>query len=144
MANETLRNFGYPGTLVRDYAHWCILLRPAQVTLGALVLAAKSEARTFGGLEVAAFTELATIARDIGNVFESFPRAEKTNYLMLMMVDPNVHFHVLPRYSGSRAFEGITFEDRGWPGQPDLKGAPAITPQIFSSILQTVKSNWPP
>ena len=34
---------------------------------------------------------------------------QKINYLALMMVDPHVHFHVIPRYSGSREFEGSTF-----------------------------------
>jgi diadenosine tetraphosphate (Ap4A) HIT family hydrolase len=143
MTNETLRKFGYPGTLVREYSHWCILLRPAQVTLGALVLAAKSEARSFAGLDVAAFTELAQLTRDIETAFQRFPDAEKINYLMLMMVDPNVHFHVLPRYSAVRSFEGIDFADRGWPGPPDLKAAPAMTPEVFARLLATVKSHWP-
>ena len=30
----------------------------------------------------------------------SFCAYERINYLMLMMVDPHVHFHVIPRYSG--------------------------------------------
>ena len=44
MTNETMRKFGYPDTLIREYEHWVVLLRPAQVTLGSLVLAAKSDA----------------------------------------------------------------------------------------------------
>lgn len=48
--NATLHKFGYPGTLLHEYRHWCVLLRPAQVTLGALVLAAKSEATSFAAL----------------------------------------------------------------------------------------------
>jgi diadenosine tetraphosphate (Ap4A) HIT family hydrolase len=143
MINETMQKFGYPGTLVRDYSHWCILLRSAQVTLGSLVLAAKSEARKFSDLDVAAFTELASLTRDIETVFARFPSAEKINYLMLMMVDPNVHFHVLPRYANARSFEGIDFADRGWPGPPDLKAAPPLTPEIFARLLAVVKSHWP-
>ena len=50
MANETMRKFGYPETLIREYDHWVVLLRPAQVTLGSLVLAAKSDATAFGQL----------------------------------------------------------------------------------------------
>ena len=51
MANDTMRKFGFPETLVRDYLHWVVLARPAQVTLGSLVLCAKSEAESFGALE---------------------------------------------------------------------------------------------
>ncbi len=38
--NETIQRFGYPATLVAEYEHWLVLLRPAQATLGSLVLAA--------------------------------------------------------------------------------------------------------
>ena len=41
--NPTLRKFGYPATLLRELDHWVTLLRPEQVTLGSLVLAAKGE-----------------------------------------------------------------------------------------------------
>jgi diadenosine tetraphosphate (Ap4A) HIT family hydrolase len=143
MTNETMRKFGYPATTIMEYRHWAVLLRPAQVTLGALVLAAKSDALSLSALDIGAFSELADVARDIEEVFRHFPPAEKTNYLMLMMVDPHVHFHVLPRYAATRQFEGVDFEDRGWPGPPDLKAAPPITAALFSRLLHTVKSHWP-
>ena len=38
--NPTIEKFGYPGTLIGETAHWVVLLRPAQVTLGSLVVAA--------------------------------------------------------------------------------------------------------
>ena len=41
--NPTIEKFGYPTTLIREYEHWLVLLRPEQVTLGSLVLAAKSD-----------------------------------------------------------------------------------------------------
>jgi diadenosine tetraphosphate (Ap4A) HIT family hydrolase len=141
--NETMRKFGYPDALVRDYVQWCVLLRPAQVTLGALVLIAKSEVRAFSDLDAPAFAELAPVVRDIEVCLREFSKFEKINYLMLMMVDPNVHFHVLPRYSGTRTFDSIVCEDRGWPGPPDLKAAPAITPTDFAAILASIKSPWP-
>ena len=36
--NATIEKFGHPATLVADYDHWTVLLRPAQPVLGALVL----------------------------------------------------------------------------------------------------------
>jgi diadenosine tetraphosphate (Ap4A) HIT family hydrolase len=48
--NPTIEKFGYPATLLREFEHWLVLLRPAQVTLGSLVLAAKSEATAYGDL----------------------------------------------------------------------------------------------
>src|SRR5687768_12636654 len=120
MANETMLKFGFPGSLVRDYQHWAVLLRPAQVTVGSLVLAAKSDATAFGQLPPGAHAELATVTKDVEATLLAQVGYDKINYLMLMMVDPHVHFHIIPRYPGSRALEGLTLSDKGWPGQPDL------------------------
>src|SRR5688572_18669648 len=138
-----MRKFGYPDSLIREYEHWVVLLRPAQVTVGSLVLAAKGEATAFGQLPPGAHAELATVTKEIEATLLAEIGYEKINYLMLMMVDPHVHFHVLPRYSAARRFEGVDFEDRGWPGPPDLKAAPPITAALFSRLLHTVKSHWP-
>ena len=43
--------WGYPETLVAEFDHWLVLFRPAQPTLGSLVLAAKGDATAFGDLE---------------------------------------------------------------------------------------------
>ena len=56
--NETIAKFGHPATLIAEYDHWVVLLRPAQPTLGALVLAAKSDATAFGDLPAEAHAEL--------------------------------------------------------------------------------------
>ena len=57
MVNATAQKFGYPASLVRDYDHWLVLVRPAQVTLGALVVAAKSDVTAYSALPAAAFAE---------------------------------------------------------------------------------------
>ena len=63
--NATIEKFGYPATLLREFEHWLVLLRPAQVTLGSLVLAAKSDATAYRELPREAFAEQAdVIARD--------------------------------------------------------------------------------
>jgi diadenosine tetraphosphate (Ap4A) HIT family hydrolase len=119
--NATMEKFGYPGSLVKELEHWVILLRPAQATLGALVLAAKSDAAQFSALPADAFAELAAGTCAIEQGLSRFRTYDKINYLMLMMVDPHVHFHVLPRYAEAQDFAGKSFADPGWPGIPDLK-----------------------
>ncbi len=142
MANDTMRKFGFPGTLIRDYRHWVVLLRPAQVTLGSLVLCAKSDSESLGALEPAAFAELAEIVPDIERALKAFTDYERINYLMLMMIDRQVHFHVIPRYAGERAFDATTFADAGWPGPPDLKSAVAIDVDILHSMQVALKSHF--
>lgn len=141
--NATLRKFGYPGTLLHEYRHWCVLLRPAQATLGALVLAAKSEATAFSALPPDAFAELHGAIAGIEAALRSFKPFDRINYLMLMMTDPHVHFHVIPRYAAAQDFAGCIFTDPGWPGPPDLKTATAITDAARALLLQALKSHWP-
>ena len=121
--NATMTKFGYPATLLREYRHWMLLLRPAQVTAGSMILAAKSDATAYGDLPEAAFTEQATVVADVERLLKNTINPDKINYLMLMMVDPHVHFHIFPRYQGSRSIAGLVLTDHGWPGPPDLKSA---------------------
>lgn len=45
------------------------------------------------------------------------------NYLMLMMVDHQVHYHAIPRFNGPRTYEGLEWLDNGWPGLPVMSDA---------------------
>jgi diadenosine tetraphosphate (Ap4A) HIT family hydrolase len=125
--NATVRKFGWPATLIREFDHWLVLLRPAQPTLGSLILAAKSEATAFGDLPAEAHAELKPVTGMIESALRAFSDYARLNYLMLMMVDPHVHFHVIPRYDGSRGYAGLDLPDRGWPGVPDLPSAVALS-----------------
>jgi len=143
MINQTISRFGYPGTLVREYDHWLVLLRPAQVTAGSLILAAKSDATAYGALPAGAFAEQGRVVAEIETALRRAVAYEKLNYLMLMMVDPHVHFHVIPRYSEVRAFAGIELADQGWPGPPDLKPAIALDPAAIAAGCAEIASAWP-
>lgn len=143
MPNPTMTNFGYPGTLIRDYAHWCVLLRPAQATLAALVLVCKDEAEAFSDISAGAFAELSGVTRDIEGTLSGFRPYQKINYLMLMMVDRDVHFHVLPRYDATQEFAGREFRDPGWPAVPDLGSAVNLEDSERDALLKALRDAWP-
>ena len=140
--NVTIEKFGYPATLIRDYRHWVVLLRPAQPTLGSLVLAAKADTTAFGDLPADAHAELATITKDIEITLGRAIGYQKINYLMLMMVDPNVHFHVIPRYEGERERDGISVTDAGWPAAPALGQAVALSDDQIRALAGWLKGAW--
>jgi len=141
--NETIRKFGYPDTLIREYAHWVVLLRPQQVTLGALVLASKEPARRFHEVSAQGFAELKTVITDVEQSLERLVSYRKLNYLMLMMVDPDVHYHVIPRYETPAVFEDVSFPDHGWPGPPALGQFTATDPATNAAITARLKTHWP-
>ena len=132
--NATMEKFGYPATLVRDFEYWVVLLRPAQVTLGSLILAAKGDATAFGELPPAAHAELAPVTAYVEQLLSEAVAYDRINYLMLMMVDPHVHFHIFPRYEGHRSFGSIELADTGWPGPPDLKSGQSIDADEFDRL----------
>lgn len=140
--NATIEKFGYPATLLREYEHWVVLLRPAQPTLGSMVLAAKSDAIAFADLPPEAFAELASVTRAIETVLRDFVDYAKLNYLMLMMVDPHVHFHVIPRYDGVREWQGLPFADKGWPAVPALGEAAALDPAQRDALVAALRARF--
>jgi len=142
MTNATMAKFGFPQTLIREYGHWWVLLRPAQATLGALVLVCKDEAKAFSDISDDAFAELATATAGIERTLSVFRPYDKINYLMLMMVDPDVHFHVLPRYATAQTYGGVTFADPGWPAVPDLSKAVTPEPQIRDALVAELRGAW--
>ena len=141
--NATILRFGYPATLIEEYEHWVVLLRPAQPTLGSFVLAARSEARSFPDLPEGAFAELQDAVADIEDALAVGIRHERINYLMLMMVDPHVHFHVIPRYEDVRSARGITVIDVGWPKLPVLDQAVELKPDQIAALVEHFQQCWP-
>jgi diadenosine tetraphosphate (Ap4A) HIT family hydrolase len=138
MINDTIKKFGYPQTLIKEYDHWVVLVRVAQPTLGSLILAAKSDCTAFGSLPADAFAELAHVTTDIERALSAQVGYEKINYLMLMMVDPHLHFHVIPRYEGSRQWDGLEFVDAGWPKTPDLASAVELNDEQIGLLVATL------
>ena len=140
--NATITKFGYPASLLHEYRNWVVLLRPAQPTLGSLVLACKEDANALGAVSAPAWSELAAATADIERVLRATFDFQKINYLALMMVDPHVHFHVIPRYASSREFEGSTFADPAWPKPPDLTTALALTPAQMEALRAKLHTVW--
>lgn len=101
-------------------AGWTWSVRPQQPTLGASVVSLNRFAARLSDMTV----EEAADFRDVVVTAETALRQafgyRKINYLMLMMVDAHLHYHVIPRYDSPQAFQGIDFADAGWPKQPDL------------------------
>lgn len=141
--NETILRFGYPATLLHEYRSWVVLLRPAQPTLGSLVLACKEDATSLGAVSPAAYAELAVATADLEHALRLVVDYRKINYLALMMVDPHVHFHVIPRYPEPRTFDGATCPDPTWPKPPDVTTALALTPEQMAALQARLRAAWP-
>jgi diadenosine tetraphosphate (Ap4A) HIT family hydrolase len=142
MTNPTATSFGFPRTKVAETASWLILVRPKQPTFGALVLICKEEVEAFSQLSPAAFADLKIATEGVERMLGEVVAYEKINYLMLMMVDKDVHFHVIPRYAGTREHDGRVFNDAGWPLAPALGVTTDLDMDAAERLAQTLARAW--
>lgn len=142
MPNPTALAFGYPRSKVAETDRWLVLVRPKQPTFGSLVLVCKEPVQAFSELSPEAFADLQVAVAGIERVLKAKVAYEKINYLMLMMVDRDVHFHVLPRYEGAREHEGQSFQDAGWPAAPALGAAVALDDDAVERLAHDFAEAW--
>ena len=140
--SPTASKFGYPGTCIAETPSWLVLLRPQQVTFCSLVLVCREPVTAFGDVSPQALAALQPVLKNIELLLTDVVRYQKINYLMLMMVDPDVHFHVIPRYDGVREYDGLGLADTGWPGPPRLDQAVQLSPGAQAALVQTLRDKW--
>jgi diadenosine tetraphosphate (Ap4A) HIT family hydrolase len=142
MIRTTLDKFLYPHSLVKEYNHWILLVRPIQVTLGSLILINKDESKlSFGSLDAHDHIELNLVLKEVEKMLKDWVNYDKINYLMLMMSDPEVHFHIIPRYKGSRSFNSLEFPDQSFPTAPDLSKFTQLNAKEVLLLSNYLKSN---
>lgn len=141
--HDTLVRFGYPETLIHEGRYWSVLLRSQQATLGALVLVCKEDVLQYSAITPAAFVEQGEMISGIESMLTRAFGYQRINYMMLMMVDPHVHLHVLPRYDSAREFAGVAFSDAGWPALPQLGAGPLADATLRQKLIRHLQQYWP-
>ena len=144
MLKDTLEKFGYPRTLIKEYKHWLLLAREQQLTLGSMILICKEDKHNFHEISSAASSELSIVSKDIELSAKKAFNYDKINYNMLMMVDPEVHFHVIPRYSRTVSYNSQEFVDIDWPKPVDFsQNQNIISSEQLELIKKTIQVNLP-
>lgn len=142
MINSTLKSFNYPESLIKTYRYWHIVLRPGQVTLGSLVLICKENVSSCSDMSLSAAMEQKIIIEHIETILKKKFNYTKINYLTLMMVDPLVHTHIIPRYEHAVTFDNTTFSDASWPVAPDLSKQIEIHDTTWHQLLTELKQEF--
>lgn len=107
--------------LIKEYKYWFWCLRKEQSTLGSCILFPKNEYLSLSELTENDLLELKAIISEIENRLFRLFKYSKINYLTLMMVDPIVHTHIIPRYEKPVKYKGEYYRDNKFPNIPDLK-----------------------
>ena len=134
--------------LVLDSGAWSWSVRPGQPTLGAGVLSLNRHALRLSDVSTSEMAELADLVSTMEQAVKSAFNYDIMNYLMLMMVDRHVHYHVIARYDGPRHFAGLEWVDNGWPALPVLgdnqhSGHPGILFSIQRALITASSGQGP-
>ena len=134
---------------LRTFEHWTLSLRPQQVTLASMVISAagpvSGAATAFEALPPAAGAELVRVMGDAEAIGRALG-AERMNFLALMMQDPIVHLHCLPRYPAPVTFAGREWVDAHWPRPPALEAqqlAEGQLQQLHAELLHLIAGRDP-
>jgi len=119
-----------------DFWRWS--LRPVQVTIGAGILSLKRAEEHFSGITEDESKDLIMIVRVIEKTLTKLFGYQRINYLMLMMVDFQVHYHVIPRYDKEITYIGKTWIDNDWPKPPTVTGTPTDS-ETLEKLLIAIK-----
>ena len=103
---------------VMGNSSWTWSVRPGQPTLGAGILSLNRYALKLSDVTGEEMKDLADLIRVMEGTIQAAFDHNIMNYLMLMMVDHHVHYHVIPRYEEIRSFAGKEWVDNGWPALP--------------------------
>jgi len=128
--------------IIYESKHWIWSLRPVQSTLGSSILYLKRECSVFSKLKPGEFSDLSRIIYVIEDTLKDIFKYNVINYLMLMMLDKQVHYHVIPRYEKTIIFRGKTWQDFGWPGIPVLSGEKSDDSELLI-IKNLIKKHLP-
>lgn len=108
--------------VIKEFDNWVVLFRGRQVTIGSMIIMAKDVSKqSLGDISPEAWGEFGQVSSEVEGWIKTTFGAERFNYLALMMKDPEVHFHVIPRYSKPVDFNGKRYEDTDWPLATQLK-----------------------
>ena len=125
---------------IYETEYWVWSLRPHQATVGAGILSLKRECANFSELNQDEFSDLANIIKVIEPTLKNTFNYNVINYLMLMMLDKHVHYHVFPRYDHSLEVLNTVWKDENWPAIPPLVGENYSDGKL-REITSLIKSN---
>ena len=140
MISDFNHKFRVADFLVFEKSTWRLSVRPRQVTLGSLVLSSARPDAQLSSLTQEESADLGPALKTGIEAIETLFAPRVINVLGLMLVDPWLHFHLIPRYDGQRDFAGKRWVDLSFPKMLDsLSGEDDFSRH---EILQELKETF--
>jgi diadenosine tetraphosphate (Ap4A) HIT family hydrolase len=109
-----------------------------------MVLSSRQGVASFSEMSADSGAEFLSLLAASEHAVKSAYGAARVNCLGLMMVDPIVHFHLIPRYGAAVEHHGAKWQDEDWPLPPQLTQAGNDpNKEQLEAIRDTLRANWP-
>jgi len=133
--------FDEKNNLIKDYKYWKLLVRNRNTTLGNCVAILKRHIENFSDIHFEEMMDFANVVKDIEASLKRAFSYDKINYLMLMMKDKHVHFHIIPRYALPKIFADMEWTDNDWPVAVAIKAKENIASETLKKIKEKIIEN---
>jgi len=142
MLDSNLKNAEIASNIIKSYTYWHLLLCPKQPTLGSLVLICKESISHYAEISIEALNEQKVILNEIEVILKNRFNSCKMSYQTVMMQEPQVHFHVIPRYENSTTFCNQQYSDATWPSEPDLNLGIQLPDIYHNELLELLTADF--
>jgi diadenosine tetraphosphate (Ap4A) HIT family hydrolase len=131
---------GY-GRLITEKSYWTIHLAPSQRYLGTCVIVLKRQCNNLSELRSEEWAEFTVIVQEIEKALNHIFKPTLFNWscfknaaFRVQNPNPQIHWHLIPRYKELTVFEGVKFEDLdfGYIPQP-------INREISENVMENMK-----
>ena len=128
-----------PGRLIHEFAHWNLVLNANQDLLGRCFFALKRPETDVAALTNDELLDLWACLRRAKAALDALWSPDHFNFAFLMNEEPQVHFHVIPRYKTRREFAGGTFSDPAWGTHYNTGPARHLDPTGFEAVRTALR-----
>ena len=128
--------------LVAESERWAVVLNDDQGLLGRCYCLLKRPETDPAALSDGELSELWGVVRKVKQTLSDLWEPDHFNYAFLMNVDPQVHFHVIPRYRGKREFAGGTFVDGNFGGHYTVGPARNLGEETYQALIAAMRSRF--
>lgn len=134
---DFIKKFQIEDLMIGQVGSWVISIRPKQINVGSLVISLSRDCPHLGEMTTEEGKDLALTFEKVENLLNESFNPDQINYLALMMVDNQVHFHVIPRYQRPVSFANNSYNDNNWPKPPVLSETIDVDLEKLKTFFQS-------
>jgi diadenosine tetraphosphate (Ap4A) HIT family hydrolase len=131
-----------PQFLIAESPNFAVCLNKNQDLIGRCYLLLKRPEIDPTALTDSELSELWTVVRSAKKAIDAAFNPDHYNFAFLMNVDPQVHFHIIPRYKEKREFSGGTYVDPNFGGHYSVGPEKFLDDEAYAAIITTLRRHF--